>query len=197
MAGIPVLNMNSGSEPFDESEPKISILDSDSFVIDMEAFSSANTNKDSNSNPRITVSSSSLISQKPKFFARSVSRKGWSDKKVNVPAAALLDWDAVPSACSSSPKGCSNVAGTPEKMVAPVVGSANNYGSPRFHHQITVMTATAMMGEAKSKSMDRRNSFKRSSNWGLDPKKVLLFFATLSSIGSILLIYLTFMVSYD
>ncbi|XP_028806164.1 uncharacterized protein LOC114761019 [Neltuma alba] len=184
MAGIPVLNMNSGSEPFDESEPKISILDSDSFVIDMEAFSSANTNKDSNSNPRITLQ-------------RSVSRKGWSDKKVNVPAAALLDWDAVPSACSSSPKGCCNVAGTPEKMVAPVVGSANNYGSPRFHHQITVMTATAMMGEAKSKSMDRRNSFKRSSNWGLDPKKVLLFFATLSSIGSILLIYLTFMVSYD
>ncbi|XP_054785692.1 uncharacterized protein LOC129292170 isoform X2 [Prosopis cineraria] len=92
------MNSGSGSEAKMESN-KETQQKSDSFVIEMEAFSPANINKDSNSNSRIT---------------RSVSRKGWGDKKVNVAAAAIRDWDAIPAACSPSSKGCC-VAGMPER----------------------------------------------------------------------------------
>ncbi|XP_054785691.1 uncharacterized protein LOC129292170 isoform X1 [Prosopis cineraria] len=94
------MNSGSGSEAKMESN-KETQQKSDSFVIEMEAFSPANINKDSNSNSRITVQ-------------RSVSRKGWGDKKVNVAAAAIRDWDAIPAACSPSSKGCC-VAGMPER----------------------------------------------------------------------------------
>ncbi|XP_054794087.1 uncharacterized protein LOC129299647 isoform X2 [Prosopis cineraria] len=170
------MNSGSGSEAKMESN-KETQQKSDSFVIEMEAFSPANINKDSNSNSRIT---------------RSVSRKGWGDKKVNVAAAAIRDWDAIPAACSPSSKGCC-VAGMPEKVGPSVVGSGDYCDSPRVHHHITVVT-TATGNEAKS--IARRNSFKRPSHLGLDPRMVLAFFSILSSIGTIVLIYLALRTSY-
>ncbi|XP_054792863.1 uncharacterized protein LOC129298465 isoform X2 [Prosopis cineraria] len=170
------MNSGSGSEAKMESN-KETQQKSDSFVIEMEAFSPANINKDSNSNSRIT---------------RSVSRKGWGDKKVNIAAAAIRDWDAIPAACSPSSKGCC-VAGMPEKVGPPVVGSGDYCDSPRVHHHITVVT-TATGNEAKS--IARRNSFKRPSHLGLDPRMVLAFFSILSSIGTIVLIYLALRTSY-
>ncbi|XP_054794086.1 uncharacterized protein LOC129299647 isoform X1 [Prosopis cineraria] len=172
------MNSGSGSEAKMESN-KETQQKSDSFVIEMEAFSPANINKDSNSNSRITVQ-------------RSVSRKGWGDKKVNVAAAAIRDWDAIPAACSPSSKGCC-VAGMPEKVGPSVVGSGDYCDSPRVHHHITVVT-TATGNEAKS--IARRNSFKRPSHLGLDPRMVLAFFSILSSIGTIVLIYLALRTSY-
>ncbi|KAF7811129.1 uncharacterized protein G2W53_032105 [Senna tora] len=171
-----------------ESEGKISVRDdgdafpyggekSDSFVIDMDAFSPGTINKDTHTNSRITLQ-------------RSISRKGWGDKKVNVPTA-LQDWDTLPTACSPSPKG----SGT--QPAAASGGPGDHCTSPQVHHQITItagnITTTAIN---EGKGIARRNSFKRPpSNWGLDPKRVLLLFATLSSVGSILLIYLTLTIS--
>lgn len=69
--------------------------------------------------------------------------------------------------------GC-YVGGTPEKVVAPVVGPGDNCGGPPVHHQITVTTTT------EAKSIARRSSFRRPSiKWGLDPKHIFLFCAFL------------------
>ena len=62
--------------------------------------------------------------------------------------------------------------------VALVVGSAKDHlGVQQFHHQITITTGTTAAPDEHA--LFRRNSFRRSSSsWFLDPKKVLLFFAT-------------------
>ncbi|KAF2550907.1 hypothetical protein F2Q68_00037240 [Brassica cretica] len=70
-------------------------------------------------------------------------------------------------------------------------------------HQITVTTTAATGGNVISEQnrerrfgFARKSSFKRSrTSWMLDPKKILIFFATLSSMGSILLIIFTLSIS--
>ncbi|XP_061354545.1 uncharacterized protein LOC133299126 isoform X1 [Gastrolobium bilobum] len=146
----------------------------DSFVIDIDAFSSG-INKDStNANSRITLQ-------------RSLSRKGsqrGGDRKVSG-NATLHDKDTVPAICS--PKGpC-----TPEKPAAMAVGSTDHSINPHVHHQITITASNIKGTTTESKCITRRNSFRRSYTWAFDPKRVLLFFATLSSMGTILLIYFT------
>lgn len=62
--------------------------------------------------------------------------------------------------------------------VAVAVGSQQDHlGVPQVHHQITITTGnTALPVE---RAILRRNSFRRPpSSWLLDPKKVLLLFAT-------------------
>ncbi|RDX66958.1 hypothetical protein CR513_54220, partial [Mucuna pruriens] len=205
MAEIPKLDLSSYSFDYGEaldSEEKIigtqtiSVSEfqytpekTDSFVIDMDAFSSGinkdatNANANANANSRITPQ---------KKLQRSLSRKGsqrLGDRKVNS-NATLYDKDTVPAICS--PKA--TVAGpcTLEKPAGMVVGPTDHSINPHIHHQIT-MTANNMSGTpTESKCMTRRNSFRRpSSSWALDPKRVLLFFATLSSMGTMLLIYFT------
>ncbi|KAF3451665.1 hypothetical protein FNV43_RR07761 [Rhamnella rubrinervis] len=146
---------------------------SDSFVIDMESFSNG-TNKDTTANSRITLQ-------------RTLSRKGsqrvW-EKKVNSNTNAN-DKDstvALPASRGSS---------TPEKAGAVAVGTIDNSSSPQVHHQITITAGNISTSTDGSRCVARRNSFRRSSSWGLEPKKVLFFFATLSSMGTILLIYFT------
>uniref|UniRef100_A0A6N2L1H9 Uncharacterized protein n=1 Tax=Salix viminalis TaxID=40686 RepID=A0A6N2L1H9_SALVM len=167
---------------------KLSVLDridgfqctkekSDSFVIDMESFSHG-INKDINTNPRITLQ-------------RNLSRKGsprggggGGEKKIHSNISHLCDREAI--VASASPRGPS----TPEKAAAVTVGTPDHSSSPQVHHQITVTTGT-INGTPDGRCI-RRNSFKRSSpSWVLDPKRVLFFFATLSSMGTMLLIYLT------
>lgn len=66
---------------------------------------------------------------------------------------------------------------TPEKP-AVVAGTADHPGSPQVHHQITV-TAANIGTTTDGRCVARRNSFRRSSSWAVDPKRVLFFFATL------------------
>ncbi|XP_022994140.1 uncharacterized protein LOC111489966 isoform X2 [Cucurbita maxima] len=75
--------------------------------------------------------------------------------------------------------------------VALAVGSAKDHlGIQQFHHQITITTGSTAAPDEQA--LFRRNSFRRSSSsWFLDPKKVLLFFATVSCIGSMVLICFT------
>ncbi|OMO76726.1 hypothetical protein CCACVL1_15473 [Corchorus capsularis] len=85
---------------------------------------------------------------------------------------------------------------TPEKTTAVAVGSTTDHGSnQQVHHQITITTGNITTA-GESRFSLRRNSFRRSSPpWLFDPKRILFFFATLSSMGTILLIYFTLSIS--
>ncbi|KAL4628516.1 hypothetical protein ACB092_05G244700 [Castanea dentata] len=144
---------------------------SDNFVIDMDNFSYPN-NKDITANSRITLQ-------------RSHSRKGSQrvvDKKIGSIATSN---DRDNGLATSSPRGPS----TPEKSSVVAAGTMDNSSSPQVHHQITITTGN-ISTPTESRGMSRRNSFRRSP-WLLDPKRVLFLFATLSSMGTILLIYFT------
>ncbi|GMI72757.1 hypothetical protein HRI_000945000 [Hibiscus trionum] len=167
------------------STQKISILDhtngfqytatdkSDSFVIDMESFSHGVFNKEMNPNPRIA-----------KKLQRSLSRKvsAGDNKKT-------IDRDSFVS--SSSPKGSC----MPEKPTVVVAGTTDPATNQQVHHQITITTGS-ISAATESRFNLRRNSCRRPPlPWLLDPKRILMLFATLSSIGSILLIYFTLSMS--
>ncbi|KDP20804.1 hypothetical protein JCGZ_21275 [Jatropha curcas] len=155
---------------------------SDSFVIDMESFSRGSNIKDINPNSRITLQ-------------RSLSRKGslrspggggtGSEKKVN---GSPNDRDNDTVVASSLPKGPNMT----EKSLLVAAGTTDYSGSPQVHHQITINTTGNMNASTESRYIGRRNSFKRPPfSWAIDPKRILFFFATLSSMGTILLIYFT------
>ncbi|KAH9796512.1 hypothetical protein KPL71_005556 [Citrus sinensis] len=160
-----------GMEESSSSTPKISLLDhvngfhynalkkSDNFVIDMDAFAHG-INKDStnNANSRITKSLSRKGSQRGGCGAEKKSNSNANDRDATLAA--------------SSPRGPS----TPEKPAGAAIGSTD---IPQVHHQITITTGN-IITTPDSKSGFRRNSLKRSSHsWAIDPKRVLLFFATL------------------
>ncbi|GMY36971.1 hypothetical protein FCV25MIE_32213 [Fagus crenata] len=149
---------------------------SDSFVIDMDSFSPSN-NKDLTANSRITLQ-------------RSLSRKGSQrvvEKKIGL-SATSNDRDNVVATCS--PRGSS----TPEKSNVVAVGTVDNSSNPQVHHQITITTSNISSPTTESRGISRRNSFRRSP-WVFDPKRVLFLFASLSSMGTILLIYFTLSVA--
>ncbi|XP_076958938.1 uncharacterized protein LOC143634848 [Bidens hawaiensis] len=155
-------------------------MKADSFTVDMETFSHL-THKD-------LILSSRII--------RSPSRKGSDNKMSSNGAMNDGDGDTI-----HSPK-VSLMAGTmPEKLIT------HHINSPQVHHQITIMaggttpttTTSAVTTKAlgtPTKSSDvwkRSRSFKQSSI--INPRRILMFFATLSSIGTVLLICLTLSMS--
>ncbi|XP_031130780.1 uncharacterized protein LOC116032395 isoform X2 [Ipomoea triloba] len=159
---------------------KISVLDehtsgtkpADSFVVDMERFSNNLLEKDLAANSRIKLQ-------------RSLSRKGSvrsSERKPN-PNAANEN-----PIIATSPRAAPS---TPEKLTVVTMGATDNSAS-QPHNQITIMAGGAT--PAESKLGGRRFSFRRPSSspsWTIDPRRILLFFATLSSMGTMLLIYFT------
>ncbi|XP_060192111.1 uncharacterized protein LOC132621748 isoform X2 [Lycium barbarum] len=154
---------------------------SDSFVVDMERFSHI-IEKDINANSRIT---------------RNLSRKGSfrsGDRKTNSNAANEKDTNFTASSPRASLLGGGS---TPEKPMAltSIVGTSDNsISSPLTHNQITIVAGHGGATTTESKVGGRRFSFRRSSsssNWTIDPRRILLFFATLSSMGTMLLIYFT------
>ncbi|XP_059623883.1 uncharacterized protein LOC132266886 isoform X2 [Cornus florida] len=161
---------------------KISVSDqtnikSDSFIVDMERFSNI-TDKDKTANSRIT---------------RNLSRKGSprsGEKKKNSTATNDKDITLV---AMSSPRAALNGASisTPEKSMVVTVGSTDRSVNPQLHHQITIVTNNiGGTTPTESKWGGRRFSFRRSSpSWAIDPRKILLFFATMSSMGTLVLIY--------
>lgn len=151
---------------------------SDNFIVDLESFSNG-LEKEPTTNSTITNSRITL--------QRSLSRKGpqrGTEKKIN---------DRDIHAPSSSPKG-TQVSSTPEKPLSPLtlsMGSPDNSINNQLpQHQITIRTGG--MNTVADGRWGKRSSFKRSpTSWFSDPKRILLFFATLSSMGTILLIYFT------
>ncbi|KAL3377478.1 hypothetical protein AABB24_003738 [Solanum stoloniferum] len=151
---------------------------SDSFVVDMERFSHI-IEKDINANSRITLQ-------------RNLSRKGSfrsGEKKTNSNAVNEKDTNFT----ENSPRASSLLGGgiTPEKPMA--LTTSSDQHTPQTHnHQITIVAGHGAAAAAtESKIGGRRFSFRRSTNWTIDPRRILLFFATLSSMGTMLLIYFT------
>ncbi|XP_019252065.1 PREDICTED: uncharacterized protein LOC109231001 isoform X2 [Nicotiana attenuata] len=150
---------------------------SESFVVNMESISHL-VEKEISGNSRIT---------------RNLSRKGslrGGEKRTNFNAMNEKDTNLM---VATSPR-----ANTPEKTMAVTVGTAD-HRTPDIHNQITAAAATPLVAAAnsvtatESKVGGRRFSLRRSSSpsWTIDPRRILIFFATLSSIGTILLIYFT------
>lgn len=150
---------------------------SDSFVVDMERFSHI-IEKDINANSRITLQ-------------RNLSRKGSfrsGEKKTNSNAVNEKDTNFT----ANSPRASSLLGGgiTPEKPMA--LTTSSDQHTPQTHnHQITIVAGHGATTATESKIGGRRFSFRRSTNWTIDPRRILLFFATLSSMGTMLLIYFT------
>ncbi|CAN4083839.1 unnamed protein product [Withania somnifera] len=152
---------------------------SDSFVVDMDRFSHI-IEKDINANSRIT---------------RNLSRKGSfrsGERKANSNAVNEKDTNFTASSPRASLLGGGS---TPEKAMALTtsnVGTSSEHSAPQTHnHQITIVAGHGSTTATESKIGGRRFSLRRSSSWTIDPKRILLFFATLSSIGTMLLIYFT------
>ncbi|KAE9618615.1 hypothetical protein Lal_00047761 [Lupinus albus] len=203
VAEIPKLDSSCSSEGLESEEKKMEsqkILvseqrnayqykaeEADSFVIDMNSFSPHIINKDPITNSRITLQ-------------RSLSRKGsqrGGDRKVNG-NDTLHDRDTVSATCSPKAAMVGSKSHTAEKTAVVAVGSTNHSTNTQLHHQITITASnicSSTTTTTESKSITRRSSFRRPSSWFLDPKRVLLFFATLSSMGTMLLIYFTLTIS--
>ncbi|KAI7757578.1 hypothetical protein M8C21_016469 [Ambrosia artemisiifolia] len=155
----------------------------DSFTVDMEPFSHL-SNKD-------------LFIIRSPSPSRKESLKG-TDKKINS-NGMMDDGDNIHSNKASLMAGA-----MPEKLM--LLDQATDHTNiPQVHHQITIMTSgtTPTIAAAMTKahgtptkgsvSWKRSRSFKQSSI--INPRRILLFFATLSSMGTVLLICLTLSMS--
>ncbi|XP_074272070.1 uncharacterized protein LOC141595983 isoform X2 [Silene latifolia] len=147
----------------------------DSFVIDLENVSSGQDNGPT-SNPRISLQRNA---------SRKVSQRGNGERKNN-------DFDILSS--SLSPRDAQATT-TPKKSLSPITiptmglhDNSVNHQLPQ--HQITIKTGGS--NTVQEGRWGRRSSFKRSSaSWFAHPKRILFFFATLSCMGTMLLIYFT------
>ncbi|XP_027105053.1 uncharacterized protein [Coffea arabica] len=189
-------SINEVSELVDKGAQKISVSHqtngvedytarkaSDSFIVDIERFAShLSTDKDINANSRITRS-----------LSRKASQQRGGEKKSNPIANGEKGYGSI----ASSPRASLLQGGsssTPEKPMVLVVGATEHSHSPQVHNPITIVTGSlAGPTESRISTASRRFSLRRSSSpsWTVDPRRILFIFATLSSMGTILLIYFT------
>ncbi|XP_075487186.1 uncharacterized protein LOC142526581 isoform X1 [Primulina tabacum] len=153
-------------------------MKSDSFVVEVDRFCLP-TEKDINGNSRITLQ-------------RNLSRKGsgkCGEKKTNSILGAI-ERDAC--MLSTSPRATLHGSSTPEKpTVVVALGATDHSTIPQPHHQITINGSVSNTA-TESKCGSKRFSFRRyPPSLTVDPRRILFLFATLSSIGTIILIYFT------
>ncbi|KAL0283487.1 UNVERIFIED_CONTAM: hypothetical protein Sangu_2886900 [Sesamum angustifolium] len=120
---------------------------------------------------------------------RTLSRKGWLrgvDKTINPTTPDLKNFSTLPT----SPTATLHGGSTPEKASAVVaVGATDHHIVPQVHHQITIKNGSIA---AEGQRGGKRLSFQRSTLTSLfHPTRILFICATISSIGSIILIYVT------
>ncbi|KAG6416520.1 hypothetical protein SASPL_123951 [Salvia splendens] len=147
---------------------------SDSFVVDMERFSHLiEKEKLANSaNSRITLQ-------------RNLSRKG--------------SMRAAERKVSSNERDASMIATSPRATLtlekqAVVVAGAHDHSltTSQLHHQITITNGCITAAAETKAGATKRFGFRRSSQtWTINPRRILFFFATISCMGTILLIYFT------
>ncbi|KAJ8622141.1 hypothetical protein MRB53_030670 [Persea americana] len=144
---------------------KMSVSDQDSFVVDMENLSRVGDKK-GNSNAKRSLSLKLL---------RSLSRKGSHGGG----EGKLLERETA----DASSKGVQGGASTFEKSTDPSLMGTTATGPP----SITISTIDEIRGRRYNRCS---SNLSRHSSW-LHPRRVMLFFATLSSMGTIILIYFT------
>ncbi|XP_030533300.1 uncharacterized protein LOC115742912 isoform X2 [Rhodamnia argentea] len=198
MAENPKLEFESSGLEEKMGTQKISVADhmnglqadeSGDLVIDMESLSHLAPSPCKDINSRIT---------------RSLSRKGsprvYGDKVISNASAADKN-DSQPGIvlATSSPRGTPRASplgsNSMDTATMAALGTTDHVSKLQNHHQITV-TSGSIGSANESRFALRRNSFRRSSpSWILDPKRIVFIFATLSSMGTILLIYFTLSIS--
>lgn len=142
----------------------------DSFVLDVESFSHG-AGKEITANSSITLQ---------RTLTRKSSQRGCERK----PNCGSLNDRASSGGGSMTEKPIL----PPPKVVA--VGTAELTVNPQAQHQITITAGS--INTASENRFLRRNSFRRSPpSWFLDSRKILYLCATLSSMGTIILIYFT------
>ncbi|KAK9714903.1 hypothetical protein RND81_06G129500 [Saponaria officinalis] len=158
----------------------------DSFVVDLECVDNEPTSPFTTPNSRFSKLQRSLSKKVPQ---RGIERK-------------INDKDILPP--SLSPRvlntPVSQAITTPEKSIPSIntvpIGSQDisvNHQLP--HHQITIKTG-GLNAIPEGGRWGRKSSFKRSTHsWFAHPKRILLVFATLSCMGTMLLIYFTLSMS--
>ncbi|VFQ81699.1 unnamed protein product [Cuscuta campestris] len=160
---------------------------SESFVVDMEHFPHHLLEKDLSQN------------SKHSKLQRSLSRKGTmriSEKKSNPKGSNE-------NGMETSSRGASHdqYPTTQEKLREVTVGATDNCAPQIHHNQITITAGGGGGASPAAQSLltgVRRLSFRRPPSsphpWTaavIDPRRILFAFATLSSIGTMLLIYFT------
>ncbi|KAK6133362.1 hypothetical protein DH2020_032901 [Rehmannia glutinosa] len=148
-----------------------------SFVVDMRRLSHL-TEKDINSNSRITLQ-------------RNHSRKGSSrgGEKKNPSTSNQRNATMLANSPTATLHGGVQLE-KPALLVA--MGPTEPSVIPQHHHQITINNGAA----AECKRGGKRFGFRHSqTTWSIDPRRILMFFATLSTMGTILLIYFTLSMS--
>uniref|UniRef100_A0A7N0UF50 Uncharacterized protein n=1 Tax=Kalanchoe fedtschenkoi TaxID=63787 RepID=A0A7N0UF50_KALFE len=159
---------------------------SDSFVVDIEGFSHS-VDKDTNPNSRIT-----------RNLSRKGSLRGAGEKRTSSSPTANERDSSLLSVASSSPKASAVGSSMHEVQLGAAVGTADHPANPPTHHQITITAGNiGTNNSTESKWSNRRSySFRRPPpTWAADPRKILFFFATLSTMGTMLLIYFTLSMS--
>ncbi|KAL9255068.1 hypothetical protein AKJ16_DCAP00404 [Drosera capensis] len=157
---------------------------SDSFVVDLESLSNGVDN-DFASSSRITRS----LSRKA---TPTISRGGGGGKKIIISSQAF-DRDTPPLVSTSpsqgTPAGENNMSekpASPPRMAA-ADSTIEQQTNQVPQHQITIRAAN-ISAIADGKLTKRQSLRRPTRSWFSDPRRILLFFATLSSIGSIMLI---------
>nr|DAD20580.1 TPA_asm: hypothetical protein HUJ06_022043 [Nelumbo nucifera] len=191
---------------------------SESFVLDMESLARS-TEKDVTANSRITVGQfftqfvffvGFLWTASLSSLQRSLSRKGSQreERKMTATLSSIStsergDSTIVASADDDSNKGAAatteaqgliECSTTAKKTTVVAMGTTE----PMINGQQGQMMMMMMNNNNKLESFNRCNSRRysgRRSSWFLDPRRVVVFFATLSSMGTILLIYFTLSIS--
>lgn len=150
--------------PYEKGTQKIEVGDQ---ILNMK---SDNVHVDMDMEPFSHLTTKDLNFNSRFNLQRSLSRKG-EDKKMSNPSVDN-ERDAI-----SSPKV--------------IVGITE----PQVHHQISIITSGTITTTATGTPTKGRLVTKRSSSFKqtsvINPRKILFFFATLSSMGTILLIYFT------
>ncbi|KAL9236899.1 hypothetical protein vseg_011513 [Gypsophila vaccaria] len=161
----------------------------DSFVVDLESASNGVDNEPTS--PFTSPSNSRFSLQRSQH--RKVPQRG-IERKIN-------DKDTLAQSLSprvpNAPIG--QAISTPEKPISPIntipIGQQDisvNHQLP--HHQITIKTGS--LNTIPEGRWGRKSSFKRSTHlWFAHPKRILLVFATLSCMGTMLLIFFTLSMS--
>ncbi|XP_073119320.1 uncharacterized protein [Henckelia pumila] len=155
-------------------------IKSDSFVVEMDRLSLPVEKDHINGNSRITLQ---------RNLSRKGSGKSCGEKKINSILGAN-ERDAC--MLSTSPRASLHGSSTPEKpTVVVALGATDHSTTHQPHHQITINGSISNTA-AESKCGNKRFSFRRSPpSFTVDPRRMLFLFATLSSIGTIVLIYFT------
>lgn len=143
---------------------------SDSFVVNIENLAPSTVEDNSSANSRITV-------KLQRNFSSKGSQRG---DGINTPLSAFS------AVTDRSSTGTSMFGGCSPKRYVPVA----SFGTKESFNRQPQKTITITEGNRSSS----RKYFKHRTSF-IDPRRVLLFFATLSSMGTMLLIYLTLSIS--